>query len=130
MDFINENLLTILILLPVVGAILTLAHQMFWKQESQLKWVTLSFTLLNFLVSLALFSKSAIAGPSGFFFEKNVPWIQAINTNYHIGVDGLSFWLVILPTILMPITVLSPLAGDRKHPAAFYGSLLLMESPL
>ena len=78
MDFINENLLTILILLPVVGAMLTLAHQAFWKQESQLKWVTLGFTVLNFVVSLLLFSKSAVAGASGFFFEKNVPWINAI----------------------------------------------------
>jgi hypothetical protein len=34
MDFIAENLLTILILLPVIGAIATLGHQMFWKQES------------------------------------------------------------------------------------------------
>lgn len=70
MDFFNENLLTILILLPLVGAVLTLAHQMFWKQEGQLKWVTLGFTLLNFVVSLALFSKSAIAGPGGFFLKR------------------------------------------------------------
>ena len=54
MDFINANLLTILILLPVVGAIAVIGHQAFWKQEGQLKWVTLVFTLLNFLISLAL----------------------------------------------------------------------------
>ena len=67
MDFLNANLLTILILLPVVGAVLTLAHQMFWKQEGQLKWVTLGFTILNFLVSLALFSKSAVVGAERLF---------------------------------------------------------------
>ena len=43
MDFISENLLTILILLPLVGAVLTLVHQMVWKQEGQLKWLTLGF---------------------------------------------------------------------------------------
>ena len=62
MDFIDENLLTILILLPVVGAVLTLAHQMFWKQEGQLKWLTLGFTVLNFLVSLLLFVETRRCG--------------------------------------------------------------------
>lgn len=130
MDFINENLLTILILLPVVGAVLTLAHQMFWKQEGQLKWLTLGFTTLNFLVSLALFSKSAAAGPGGFFFEKNIPWISAINTNYHIGVDGLSFWLVILTTFIMPISVISTWHAVEKRATAFYVFLLLLESAM
>jgi NADH-quinone oxidoreductase subunit M len=130
MDFINENLLTILILLPVVGAVLTLGHQMFWKQESQLKWLTLGFTVLNFLVSLALFSRSAIAAPGGFSFEKNIPWIKSIGTNYHVGVDGLSFWLVILTTFIMPIAVLSTWHAVEKRVTAFYVFLLLLESAM
>lgn len=130
MDLINQNLLTILILLPVVGAVLTLAHGMFWKQESHLKWVTLGFTVLNFLVSLALFSKSAVAGASGFFFEQNVPWIKAINTNYHVGVDGISFWLVILTTFVMPIAVISTWHSVEKRATAFYVFLLLLESAM
>lgn len=130
MDFLNQNLLTILILIPLIGAVLTLAHQAFWKQESQLKWVTLGFTLLNFIVSLALFSSSAAVGPSGFQFEQNVPWIKAINTNYHVGVDGLSFWLVILTTFIMPIAVLSTWHAVEKRPTAFYAFLLLLESAM
>ncbi|MGE3465797.1 MAG: NuoM family protein, partial [Pyrinomonadaceae bacterium] len=130
MDFITENLITILILLPVVGAVLTLAHQMFWKQEGQLKWLALGFTTLNFLVSLALFSQSAVAGASGFFFEKNVPWIKAIGTNYHVGVDGLSFWLVILTTFIMPIAVISTWNAVEKKATAFYIFLLLLESAM
>lgn len=130
MDFINSNLLTILILIPIAGAVLTLAHQMFWKQESQLKWLTLGFTLVNFVVSLALFSSSATAGPGGFFFEQNVPWIKAIGTNYHIGVDGLSFWLVLLTTFIMPIAVLSTWQAVEKKATAFYVFLLLLESAM
>ena len=128
MDFINENLITILILLPVAGAVLTLGYQLVWKQESQLKWVTLGFTVLNFLVSLGLLSKSAIMGLGGFFFEKNVPWIKAIGTNYHVGVDGLSLWLVILTTFIMPIAVLSTWHAVEKKATAFYVFLLLLES--
>ena len=130
MDFINENLLTILILLPSVGAVLALAYQMFWKQESQLKWMALGFTVLNFLVSIALFSKSAIVGAGGFFFEKNVPWIKAINTNYHVGVDGLSFYLVLLTTFIMPIAVISTWHAVEKKATAFYVFLLLLESAM
>ena len=130
MDFLNENLITILILLPVVGALLTLAYQMFAKQEGQLKWVTLGFTVLNFLVSLALFSSSAVKGDGGFSFEKNVPWIKAIGTNYHVGVDGLSFWLVLLTTFIMPIAVISSWHAVEKKRTAFYVFLLLLESAM
>ena len=130
MDLINNNLLTILILLPIVGAVLTLAHQAFWKNEGQLKWVTLIFTLVNFVISLTLFSKSAVVGPGGFSFEQNVPWIRAINSNYHVGVDGLSFWLVILTTFIMPIAVLSTWHAVEKKRTAFYVFLLLLESAM
>jgi len=129
MDFINENLLTMLILLPVVGAVAVIAHQMFWKQESQLKWVALIFTLLDFLISLGLLAR-APQSPNGFFFEKNVPWISAINTNYHVGVDGLSIWLVLLTTFIMPIAVLSAWHAIEKRRTAFFAFMLLLESAM
>src|SRR3982750_2476985 len=129
MNFFGENLITILILLPVVGAVLTLAHQAFWAQESQLKWVTLGFTLLNFVVSLGLFSTSS-ASASGFFFERNIPWIRAINTHSHVGVDGLSLWLVVLTAFIMPIAVLSTWHAVEKRRTAFYVFMLLLESAM
>ena len=130
MDFIAENLLTILILLPVFGAIAVLGHAAFWKQESHIKWVTLGFTVLNFLVSIFLIVDKGAASPSGFHFEKSVPWIKAINTNYHVGVDGLSLWLVILTTFIMPIAVISTWHAVEKRPTAFYVFLLLLESAM
>jgi NADH-quinone oxidoreductase subunit M len=129
MNFITENLLTILIILPVVGAFAVIGHGMFWQREGELKWITLGVTILNFLVSLLLFGSSQISA-NGFYFEKNVPWIQAINTNYHIGVDGLSFWLVILTTFIMPIAILSTWQSVEKRHTAFYVFLLLLESAM
>ena len=130
MDFITENLITILILLPVVGALAVLGHSMFWKQEGSLKWITLGVTLVNFLLSLFLvFDKGAVSA-SGFYFEKNVPWIKAINTNYHVGVDGLSLWLVILTTFIMPIAVLSAWNSIEKRVTAFFIFMLLLESAM
>jgi NADH-quinone oxidoreductase subunit M len=130
MDFITENLLTILILLPTFGALATLGHAMFWKQESSLKWITLGFTVVNFLLSLFLILDKGAASASGFFFEKNVPWIKAINTNYHVGVDGLSLWLVLLTTFIMPIAVISTWHAVEKRHTAFYIFLLLLESAM
>lgn len=130
MDLITGNLLTILILLPVLGAAATLGHQMFWKREDNLKWITLGVTIVNFLVSLLLLTNNGAASGNGFFFEKNVSWIRAINTNYHVGVDGLSIWLVVLTTFMMPIAVLSTWHAVEKRKAAFYVFLLLLESAM
>ena len=129
MDYITDNLLTILIMLPVFGAFAVLFHSMFWNEEKNVKWVTLGFTLVNFVVSLLLFGSSQVSA-NGFNFEVNIPWIEAINANYHIGVDGLSFWLVILTTFIMPIAILSTWNAVEKRPTAFYVFLLLLESAM
>ncbi|MFL6466537.1 MAG: NuoM family protein [Pyrinomonadaceae bacterium] len=129
MDFISENLLTILILLPVFGALGLLAHQIFGQSENQVKWVTFGITLVNFLISLLLLGGKA-ATASGFEFERSVPWISSINSNYHVGVDGLSLWLVILTTFIMPISVISTWHAVEKKQTAFYIFLLLLESAM
>ncbi|MBX3268415.1 MAG: NADH-quinone oxidoreductase subunit M [Acidobacteria bacterium] len=129
MDFVSENLLTLLILLPVFGAVGLIAHQMFWKQEEHLKWVTLAITVVIFLLSLLLLGEGGTKA-GGFSFVKNVPWIEAINTNYHVGVDGLSLWLVILTTFIMPIAIISTWHAVEKRPLAFYAFLLLLQSAM
>lgn len=130
MDLITENLITILILVPILGALATLGYQVFLKDESLLKWVALICTLVNFALSLILIIDKGAASASGFFFEENVAWIRAINTNYHVGVDGLSLWLVILTTFIMPIAVISSWNAVEKRPAAFYIFILLLESAM
>jgi NADH-quinone oxidoreductase subunit M len=130
MDFLAANLLTLLILVPFIGAILALAHAAFWKQDSHLKWVTLAITLLNFLISLLLIFDRGAESKDGYLFEFNVPWISAINSNYHIGVDGLSLWLVLLTTFIMPIAVISTWHAVEKKHTAFYVFLLLLESAM
>src|SRR5688572_14383522 len=130
MDFISENLITFLILIPFLGALATLGYGLFLNQEPLLKWVTLAFTILTFLLSLVLVFDRGVVSASGFSFEEKVPWIQAINTYYHVGVDGLSLWLVILTTFIMPIAVISTWNSVEKRPTAFYVFLLLLESAM
>ncbi len=129
MDFITENLITILILLPAFGALAVLGHSIFWNEVKHLKWITLGITFVIFLVSLLLLGDSTLSA-NGYYFEKNVVWIEAINTNYHVGVDGLSLWLVILTTFIMPIAVLSTWDAVEKRHTAFYVFLLLLQSAM
>lgn len=127
MSFLIENLLTALILFPVLSALALVGHQLFWKQESHLKWLAFGFVTVEFLISLLLLS-STEASVNGFYFEKKVSWIDSIGASYHVGVDGLSIWLVLLTTFIMPITVLSTWHAVQKRLTVFYVFLLLLES--
>lgn len=128
MNLIADNLLTWLILIPAIGAILTFAHSLApYKNESHYKWIALGVSIATFLISLLLFGTHSGAG---FSFEKNVPWLSSVGANYHIGVDGISFWLVILTTFIMPIAILSSWHAVEKRHAAFYTFLLLLESAM
>ncbi len=129
MGFSIDNLLTILILLPAVGAVALLVYNLFSNRLEHLKWITLVFTAANFLYSLLLLGNGGLT-QNGFSFVKKVAWIDAINTNYHVGIDGLSLWLVILTTFIMPIAVIASWDSIKKHQPAFYIFILLLESAM
>src|SRR5215210_5980093 len=54
----------------------------------------------------------------------------AIAAHYHVGVDGISLWLVILTTLLLPISILSSWTSVEKRPLAFFTFMLLLESAM
>jgi NADH-quinone oxidoreductase subunit M len=125
----RDHLLTILILLPVVGAATTIVYGLTpGARESHYRWIALAFTIVAFVVSLFLLSGSGAAG--AWRFEENYSWIGAINARYHLGTDGISLWLVILTTLLMPISVLSSWTAITKRPLTYYALLLLLESAM
>jgi NADH-quinone oxidoreductase subunit M len=126
----QNHLLTILILLPVIGAATTIAYSFTpGARESHHRWIALGFTMVTFLVSLLLI-QGAGGGLTAFRFAENYPWIAAIGARYHLGVDGISLWLVLLTTLLMPIAVLSSWAAIQKRQPAYYVLMLLLESAM
>jgi len=126
----QNHLLTILILLPVVGAATAIVYSLTpGARESHHRWIALGFTTLSFLVSLLLVSGSGSA-LGAFRFEENYPWIAAIGARYHLGVDGISLWLVVLTTLLMPIAVLSSWTAVTKRQTIYYALMLLLESAM
>lgn len=131
MNYLLENLLTFLILLPTFGALAIVGHALFQpsRQDAHYKWIALGVSLSTFAASLLmLFGGGTTA--NNFQFVRNISWIEAIGTNYHVGVDGLSLWLVILSTFIMPIAILSSWNSVEKRHAAFYAFLLLLESAM
>ena len=57
-------------------------------------------------------------------------WIGAIGANYHVGVDGISLWLVLLTTFLLPIAIISSWHAVEKRQLSFYVFILLLEGAL
>jgi len=126
----KQHLLTIIILLPVAGALATVGYSLLpSKRESNYKWIALAFSIVDFGLSLLLI-RGVRAGTADFRFVEDVLWIGSIGAHYHIGVDGISLWLVLLTTLLMPIAILSSWTAIQKRQLSYYMFLLLLLSAM
>jgi NADH-quinone oxidoreductase subunit M len=128
----QQYLITILILLPVVGAIAVAAHGFAgYARREHYRWIALLFSVATFAASLLLLTEPVGFGATNaFHFEQNIPWIGSIGAHYHLGVDGLSLWLVILTTLLVPISILSSWTSIEKRELAFFAAMLALESAM
>ncbi|HEX8473583.1 MAG TPA: NADH-quinone oxidoreductase subunit M [Pyrinomonadaceae bacterium] len=128
----QQYLLTILILLPTLGAIAVAAHGFApYRRETHYRWIALAFSIATFALSLLLLGGGIGEGAANEFrFVQNSSWIGAIGARYHLGVDGMSLWLVLLTTLLVPISILSSWHAVEKRPAAFYAFILLLEGAM
>src|SRR5882762_2351135 len=116
----QQHLLTAIILVPVIGALATVAYSLLpSKRESTYKWIALGFSVADFPLSLLLIPGVG-AGTKDFRFVEDVLWIGSIGAHYHVGVDGISLWLVLLTTLLMPIAILSSWTAIHKRQLAYY----------
>jgi NADH-quinone oxidoreductase subunit M len=124
------HMLTILILLPFAGALgLVLYSFAPPRRDEHYRWIALVTTIATFVVSLLLLRGVGGSGAE-FRFEESVNWIGSIGARYHVAVDGVSLWLVLLTTLLMPIAVLSSWTAISKRPLAYYAFLLILESAM
>jgi NADH-quinone oxidoreductase subunit M len=118
------NILTVLIFFPLVGVFVLF----FLPREDRrsLRNVTFAVTLIEFLLSLpvVLGFDSATAAMQ---FVAWAPWIPSYGIDYHVGIDGISLWLVMLTTFLMPIAILSTYSAVEKHVKEFMIFMLILE---
>jgi len=120
----SGSLLTTLILLPLAGA-LVVALIPREAQRAQ-KVAALAFTTAAFALSIVMLS--GFAPRAGMQFEVSRPWIPAYGISYHVGVDGLSVWLVILTTFLTPLALLGSWYSIHERVKGFNIFMLLLEA--
>ncbi len=123
----NASILTWLTFLPALGAVVVLllpgrgrAQQIF----------SLLLTLFLFVMALHLPAHFNYQQHQGFQFELNVPWITSPAIHYHVGVDGLSMWLVVLVSFLAPLGVLISWRAIQDRKREFYALFLLQQTAM
>jgi NADH-quinone oxidoreductase subunit M len=116
------TLLDVVLFLPLAGFLVLLA-----VPKTASRGGALILSLLIFAVSLGLVGPYWFANPQGYAFSTNVSWIASPAIRYHVGIDGLSLWLVLLTTLLTPIAVLVSWKYIDHRAKEFYAFLMLLE---
>ncbi|NOZ71858.1 MAG: NADH-quinone oxidoreductase subunit M [Chloroflexi bacterium] len=122
MDLTAIPLLSLIIWLPTLGALLLLLA----SNERLVRWIALLTTLLDFIVSLGLLLNWTNTG--NMQFQEYLLWIPQLNISYHLGVDGISLFLVLLTTLLGPVVVLFSWENIKDNLRAFLILLLIQQT--
>src|SRR3954471_11844866 len=99
-------------LLPLAGAVLTMLVPR--DEEAIHRGIGLGTAILTFFASLFILPDFD-AGKAGFQLEIDKVWIESLGIHFHLGIDGISLWLVLLTTFLMPVTLLAPQAIGTRN---------------
>jgi len=116
--------LSILILLPVAGAIVVALTRR--ESEGIQKLLGLAVTTAVFLLSLLLVRDFKTI--PGMQFVESRSWLPESGIAYKLGIDGLSLWLVILTTFLTPLALLGSWSSIRERVREFVVFMLLLEA--
>ena len=124
MSLLDHNLLSALILLPLVGAMLVALLPR--EAVSLQKAVALLGSVVVFAVSLKLLTGFQPTGAMQ--FRETFQWLPAYGITYRLGIDGISLWLVILTTFLTPLCLLGSWQGIEQRQKEFGVFMLLLEA--
>jgi NADH-quinone oxidoreductase subunit M len=123
---LDNSMLTLVTFIPLVGALLLV---LFPRRDRDIRMFALVVSLLDFVLSLHLpvhFQRVQV----GFQYEVNHQWIFNPNIHYHMGVDGVSMWLVVLTTFLTPLCVLISWKSIHERVKEFFILLLILQTAL
>ncbi len=119
--------LTLLVLLPLLGGLLVLLLGK--GRDALVRQVALGVAVLTFAFSLTLWT-GFDASSAEFQFVERYSWLPDFGISYHVGLDGITLWLVILTTFLTPIGLLCSWESvdDRVREFSFF--MLLLEAAM
>ncbi|MHB8412471.1 MAG: complex I subunit 4 family protein [Candidatus Acidiferrales bacterium] len=120
----HNYLLTVLTFFPLLGtfALLLLSGD----DHVWVRRMTLVTSVIEFVISLFLLRGFDLSTPS-YQFEEIYNWIPSLHIHYHMGVDGISLFLVLLTTFLTPLAVLCSWNSIHEHVKEFFAMLLVLE---
>src|SRR5204863_7448238 len=118
---VNTWLTTILIFLPVAGALACFVLPLGRR-------ATAPFALLVSLVEVGFWIESLTRFDfsQGLQFEQRASWFSDLNVSYHVGMYGFSLWLVGLTVVVMTAAIGYAFLVGRERPRAYYGLMLLL----
>ena len=126
MNFLEQNILTLVTFVPLAGAVLL---AFFPRRDRDIRIFSFVVSLLAFGLSLHLPVHLHRSLP-GFQFEIDKQWISSPNIHYHMAIDGISVWLVVLTTFLTPLCVLISWKSVHDRVKEFFILLLILETAL
>jgi len=120
-------LLTILVLLPLAGSLVIAMVD--GRRHALIQRIAFIASLLVFAVTLLVWARFD-ASVATFQFVELHPWIPAFGIDYHLGIDGISLFLVVLTGFLTPLALLSSWESVQERVKAFAMFLLALESAM
>ncbi len=126
MEFYHNHILSIVLLTPLVGALLMLFAPRSWDNFHRV-WGNL-FGLAGIVVALPLIWWFQPNSPQRYQFTESVDWIPSVGAKYTLGIDGISFLLVMLTVALGFISILSAWNAIQPRKKEFYLLFLILQT--
>jgi NADH-quinone oxidoreductase subunit M len=118
------GLLSLAIWIPIFFGIVILALGRD-EQAGAVRWIALVGSVISLLVTLPLYHGFEL-GTSAMQFVENTSWIERFNVNYHLGVDGISVWFVILTAFINVIVVIAGWEAITSRVNQYMGAFLIL----
>ena len=118
------GLLSLAIWTPVAFGIVLLALGRD-DQAPIVRWVALVGAIVSFLVTLPLYGQFDVSTAAMQFVEKS-SWIERFNVNYHLGVDGISLWFVLLTAFINVVVIIASWEVIKRNVSQYMASFLIL----
>ncbi|MEQ8711014.1 MAG: NADH-quinone oxidoreductase subunit M [Rhodospirillales bacterium] len=124
-----DYLLSLVTFLPIFGAVLILVLARGEQEVSyrNARWMALWTSLITFMLSLFIWG-GFDNQQAGFQFVEKVEWLPSVGISYHMGVDGISMWFVMLSTFLTPICILASWKAITVRAKEYMIAFLILET--
>ncbi|MBI5836231.1 MAG: NADH-quinone oxidoreductase subunit M [Candidatus Eisenbacteria bacterium] len=119
------GILSLLVFLPTAGALALLAWPR--RNEEGIKWFAMLVSVADLLVSVRVLQLFR-TGEARMQLEERLPWLGKLGASYHLGVDGITLFLLLLTTLLTSLAILSSWTSVHKKIKEYMISLLMLET--